>query len=92
MWDLAAHDVAIFNYLLGELPRWASAVGANVLRNRQTDVAFISLGYPGGVIEHIHVSWAEPNKAAGPAPSAMPPRLASTRRRTWAATATAAWL
>jgi predicted dehydrogenase len=62
VWDLAAHDVAIFNYLLGELPRWASAVGANVLRNRHADVAFISLGYPGGVIGHIHVSWAEPNK------------------------------
>ena len=33
LWDLAAHDVAIFNFLLDSTPRWVSAVGAKVLRN-----------------------------------------------------------
>jgi len=32
LWDLAPHDVAIFNYLLDSTPQWVSAVGAKVLR------------------------------------------------------------
>lgn len=62
LWDLAPHDVAIFNYLLDEVPEWVSAVGARVLRNGREDVGFVSLGYPDHVIGHIHVSWADPNK------------------------------
>jgi predicted dehydrogenase len=62
VWDLAPHDVAIFNYLLGERPRWASAVGTSVLRNRREDIAFATLGYSGDVLGNIHVSWADPNK------------------------------
>jgi predicted dehydrogenase len=62
LWDLAPHDVAIFNYLLGEVPEWVSAVGAKVLRNCREDVGFITLGYRNNVVGHIHVSWADPNK------------------------------
>jgi predicted dehydrogenase len=61
IWDLAPHDVSIFNYLLAETPEWASAVGVCVLDNRE-DVGFVSLRYPSGVVGHIHVSWADPNK------------------------------
>ena len=62
LWDLAPHDIAIFNYILDAKPDWASAVGARVLRNEREDVGFISLGYPEGIIGHIHVSWTDPNK------------------------------
>lgn len=62
VWDLAVHDVSIFNYLLGAEPLWVSAVGARVLSNDQEDVAFISLGYPDEVVGHIHVSWTDPHK------------------------------
>lgn len=62
LWDLATHDIAIFNYLLESTPEWVSAVGARVLRNDREDVGFITLGYPGGILGHIHVSWADPNK------------------------------
>jgi predicted dehydrogenase len=62
LWDLAAHDVSIFNYLLDSFPLWVSAVGSTVLRNGREDVGFVTLGYPDGVIGHIHVSWADPNK------------------------------
>jgi predicted dehydrogenase len=62
LWDLAPHDVAIFNYLLDSTPTWVSAVGAKVLRNCREDVGFISLGYPENIVGHIHVSWADPNK------------------------------
>jgi predicted dehydrogenase len=61
-WDLATHDVSIFNYLLDAEPQWVAAVGAKVLRNGHEDVSFITMGYPNGVVGHIHVSWADPNK------------------------------
>jgi predicted dehydrogenase len=62
MWDLAPHDIAIFNYLLDQRPRWASAVGTRVLRSDRDDVVFATLGYDEGVVGNIHVSWADPNK------------------------------
>lgn len=62
VWDLATHDIAIFNHLLKSTPRWVSAVGGKVLGNARVDVGFICLGYDDGVIGHIHVSWADPNK------------------------------
>jgi predicted dehydrogenase len=63
LWDLAPHDIAIFNYLLDSAPQWVSAVGGKVLRNCRDDVGFISLGYPDNVLAHVHVSWADPDKA-----------------------------
>jgi predicted dehydrogenase len=62
IWDLAPHDVSIFNYLLDEQPQWVSAVGTCVLENPREDVGFLTLGYRDGVIGNIHVSWADPNK------------------------------
>jgi predicted dehydrogenase len=65
VWDLATHDIAIINYLLDDTPRWASAVGAKVLRNCREDVGFVTLGYQresAEIVAHIHVSWADPNK------------------------------
>lgn len=62
VWDLAPHDISIFDYLLGARPVWASAIGSSVLRNHREDVAFVTLGYPGDVLAHVYVSWADPNK------------------------------
>ena len=63
LWDLAPHDIAIFNYLLDRTPLWVSAVGGRVLGNSRADVGFVSLGYPGNILAHVHVSWADPDKA-----------------------------
>src|SRR5262249_7281982 len=62
IWDLAPHDIAIFNFLLDEQPQWASAVGTRVLRTDRDDIAFATLGYANDVVGNIHVSWADPNK------------------------------
>src|SRR5205807_8567598 len=61
-WDLAPHDVAIFNYLLDWQPQWASAIGTCALRTSRDDIVFATLGYPNNVVANIHVSWADPNK------------------------------
>ncbi|MGE0822328.1 MAG: Gfo/Idh/MocA family protein [Candidatus Binatia bacterium] len=62
LWDLAPHDISIFNYLLDDTPQWVSAVGARVLGNHREDVGFISLGYKADTVCHIHVSWADAYK------------------------------
>ncbi len=62
VWDLAPHDISIFNYLLDQEPVWASAIAMPLLGNPREDVGFITLGYAHGVIGNIHVSWADPNK------------------------------
>jgi predicted dehydrogenase len=61
-WDLAPHDIAIFNHLLDEQPLWASAIGTRVLKTNREDIAFATLGFRNDVIGNIHVSWADPNK------------------------------
>ncbi len=62
IWDLAPHDVSIFNHLLDSTPEWVSAVGIKALQNEREDAGFISLGYPNGIVGNIHVSWVDPNK------------------------------
>jgi predicted dehydrogenase len=62
IWDLAPHDISIFSYLLGRKPLYVNAVGSRFLHNGLEDVAFITLTYPGGVVGHIHVSWANPHR------------------------------
>ncbi|MCG3175118.1 MAG: Inositol 2-dehydrogenase/D-chiro-inositol 3-dehydrogenase [Candidatus Omnitrophica bacterium] len=62
VYDLASHDLSIFNYLLGGRPRVISAHGRCFLQKGIEDVAFVSLEYPGGVLAHIHVSWLDPKK------------------------------
>lgn len=62
VYDLASHDISIFNFLLDAEPLTASAVGASFLQPGIEDVAFITLTYPGGVIAAIQVSWLDPKK------------------------------
>ena len=62
VWDLAPHDISIFNYLLNEQPENVQATGARFLEGQMEDVAFINLTYPSGVVASIHVSWADANK------------------------------
>lgn len=62
VWDLATHDVSIFNYLLDSQPEWVSAIGTRVLGCEQEDVSFATLTYPNGILGNIHISWVDPNK------------------------------
>lgn len=62
IWDLASHDVAIFNYLLDSRPTEVSAVGFDWLRRELHDLGFITFRYPGGIAAHIHVGWLDPKK------------------------------
>src|SRR5262249_17542030 len=61
IWDLAPHDLAIIDFLMGTEPDSVVATGSAHL-NGMADVAYITLGFPGGVIAHVAVSWLSPVK------------------------------
>mgnify|MGYP006146751627 CR=1 FL=1 len=62
IWDLAPHDIAVMNYLLGAVPERVSAVASSPLGLNNPDVSFINLFYPDGILGQIHVSWVDSNK------------------------------
>jgi predicted dehydrogenase len=62
IWDLAPHDFSILLYWLEETPEWVSAIGrASVVRG-VTDIAFVDLSFPSGVLAHVELSWLAPSK------------------------------
>ena len=62
LWDLAPHDIAIFNFLFDASPIQVSATGQKYLTPNLEDVAFATLEYPGKVLVNVHVSWLDPKK------------------------------
>ena len=61
-WDLAAHDISMFNYWFGAEPLTASAAGGAWINKGFEDVVFGTLRYPSGQLAHIHASWLNPQK------------------------------
>jgi predicted dehydrogenase len=63
IWDLAPHDISIFNYLLRSRPTWVQAWGARHAHPLLEDVAYLRLFYEeAGVTANVHVSWLDPCK------------------------------
>jgi predicted dehydrogenase len=61
LWDLAPHDLAIMDYLIGLKPELVVATGrAHV--NGLEDVAYITVYFPESVIAHVNVNWLSPVK------------------------------
>jgi predicted dehydrogenase len=61
-WDLAAHEVAIFDFLLGASAVSVSASGRSFIRPGVEDIAFITLSYPNDVAVGVTTSWLHPRK------------------------------
>lgn len=59
--DLAPHDFSILTYWMGHAD-FVRAIGRDVIMDDVVDVAFIDVGYPGGCLVHIDVSWLAPTK------------------------------
>jgi predicted dehydrogenase len=62
LWSIAPHDVSILLYLLGAMPESASAHGGTFINGTVEDVVFLVLGFPEGVLGHVHASWLDPSK------------------------------
>lgn len=62
LWDLAPHDISIFNYLFDSCPINTSARGHKCLSNSLQDLAFATFEYPNNILANVHVSWLDPKK------------------------------
>jgi predicted dehydrogenase len=61
-YDLASHDIAVFNWIIGSEPVEVQAMGAAFLQPGIEDVAVVTLRYPGNVLASIQCSWLDPKK------------------------------
>jgi len=62
IWDLAAHDVAILEYLVPEPVYSVVATGISHTVNQVANIAYLTLYYPSNKIAHFTVSWTSPVK------------------------------
>jgi predicted dehydrogenase len=72
LWDLAIHDIAIFNFWLGETPIQVQAQGKIWLQTRSphdhyfpqglADLVWVTLLYPSGFQAVVHLCWLNPDK------------------------------
>ncbi|MEK7560345.1 MAG: Gfo/Idh/MocA family oxidoreductase [Patescibacteria group bacterium] len=66
IYDLAAHDISIFNHLLGYAPVAVHAIGASHVTkksvNPREELAYVGLRYPNDIMAQIRVSWLSPVK------------------------------
>ncbi len=70
LWDLAIHDLAIFNTWLGEIPIQVQATGRVWLQQNQShppsqnlhDLVWVNLTYKSGFQATIHLCWLNPDK------------------------------
>jgi predicted dehydrogenase len=61
-WDLAAHEIAIFDFLFAAQPQRVTAQGRAIHRPDISDVVFATLTYPGDILCGLMVSWLHPRK------------------------------
>jgi len=62
IWDLAAHDLSIMNYLLDEHPYGISATAATHFPGGMADVAYLTLRFDDDLLAHFHINWLSPVK------------------------------
>ncbi|MGI8727452.1 MAG: Gfo/Idh/MocA family protein, partial [Solirubrobacterales bacterium] len=62
IFDLGPHDFSILRYWLGESPEAVNAMGRAVIADDVSDVAFIDLSFPDGLLAHVELSWLSPSK------------------------------
>jgi predicted dehydrogenase len=62
LWDLAAHDLSIMDYVLPFRPSAVSATGISHVPNEPENVAYLTLFFETNIIAHIHVNWLAPVK------------------------------
>jgi len=62
LFSLGPHDLCIMRRLFGAEPETVAAQGAAFVREGIEDLCFVTLGFPGGGIGSMHLSWLDPHK------------------------------
>lgn len=64
MWDLAPHDLSIFNFILNEDPVKVSAIGGTYINKAGglPEVVYVTLRYKNDIVANLRISWLDPVK------------------------------
>jgi predicted dehydrogenase len=62
LWDLAPHDLAIVDHVLGLDARSISAWGCGHVHAEMEDVAYLNVDYGDAMLANFHVNWLSPVK------------------------------
>jgi predicted dehydrogenase len=62
IWDLAVHDLAIMDYVIGASPYAVAATGMSHLPGQPENIAYLTLLFEANLIAHINVNWLAPLK------------------------------
>ena len=62
LWDLAVHDLAIMEHVLGARPCAVAATGAAHVPGQLANMAYLTCFFDGSLIAHLHVNWLAPVK------------------------------
>jgi predicted dehydrogenase len=62
LWDLAVHDLAIMDYVLGEQPSAVAATGAAHIAGHPVNTAYLTCFFDNELLAHHHVNWLAPVK------------------------------
>lgn len=62
IWDLAVHDLAIMDYLVGQTPCRVMASGISHMPGQPENLAYVTLFFQSNFIAHVHVNWLAPVK------------------------------
>jgi predicted dehydrogenase len=62
LWDLAVHDLAIMDYVLGRKPVAVAATGISHVPNKPENIAYLTCFFEDNLLAHIHANWLAPVK------------------------------
>ena len=62
LWDLAVHDLAIMDHVLGQVPVAISATGISHVPKEPENIAYMTCFFESSLIAHLHVNWLAPVK------------------------------
>jgi predicted dehydrogenase len=62
LWDLAVHDLAIMDYVLGAKPCAVTATGMSHVPGQPENIAYLTVFFEENLIAHISVNWLAPVK------------------------------
>ncbi|HEV2915747.1 MAG TPA: Gfo/Idh/MocA family oxidoreductase [Pyrinomonadaceae bacterium] len=62
VWDLAPHDLAIMDFIIGREPEAVTATGRSHIEPGIENIAYVMFRFPDEFIAHFHFNWLAPVK------------------------------
>lgn len=62
LWDLAVHDLAIMDFVLGCQAKAVGALGVRHFKEHPENIAYLTVEFEDDLIAHIHANWLAPVK------------------------------